>query len=165
MQTVRGPELPVDHQRHRAIVYEINLHHGAELSGFHAAGPGSQLCNKFLIQRDRDLRGSGVSKARPAPLCRISVQSELGDNENPSPGFLHRAVHLPFSITEDAKTDQFIRHPGDSQAVVTGPESDKNEQSRPDFAGDPLVHCHPGSCDPLNNNPHSTVTDLARFRG
>ena len=34
-----------------------------------------------------------------------------------------------------------------------------------DLAHDPVLHGDPGSGDPLEDDPHSTVTDFARLRG
>jgi hypothetical protein len=104
-------------------------------------------------------------EARTAALAGIPVEGELTDDEKLPVDLVERAVHAPFVVREDAQPDDLVGHPLDLRVAVTFGEADQQQvppSDRPD--GGPF-DAHLGAGHPLEQDPHSTVTDLARLRG
>src|SRR5205085_311032 len=99
----REDESSLEPQRNRAVVHQLYFHHRAEFTGRHCHAAISKQSKKALVQRYRLLRPCRVDEAGAAALCRVAVEGELRYDEE-LPGALEDgAIHLVFTVGEDAQ--------------------------------------------------------------
>jgi hypothetical protein len=105
----------------------------------------------------------GIDEARAPALLASPYAREL---EKPStPADLGEIAILAFVVTEEAQAENLLGHPGELRLCVGGDETGKHEKAGPDAPGNPALRPNLRAFYPLEDYPHSTVTDLARFRG
>jgi hypothetical protein len=68
-------------------------------------------------------------------------------------------------VRKDAESENLLGHPTKLGVAVPLTEARKEKQSAIDLTGNEALDGYTGARDPLNDDPHSTVTDFARFRG
>ena len=68
-------------------------------------------------------------------------------------------------IREHAEPGDLVRHPVHLFLAITRPKPDEREKPALDGSDDAAVYGDRCPGDPLEDDPHSTVTDLARLRG
>src|SRR5687767_2474875 len=51
-----GMRLPLEPQRHRTVVHELDVHHRTELTGLDADAGRAKVLHEALVERNRDLR-------------------------------------------------------------------------------------------------------------
>ena len=101
----------------------------------------------------------------PPTLAYIPIEGELAHHEDPAAHLIEGPIHLSFGIAEDPKTNHLLRHPVRFEFTVSPGKPDKKEKAAADRGHSATPHSHRSFGDALENNLHSTVTDLARFLG
>src|SRR5207244_6882737 len=92
----------------RPSIQQFNLHICAKHTAFYFQPIGSNRILKSFNQWLGDGRRSGPGKARAPPPAHISIERELGDNQNFSSNIQERAVHLALVVAKDTQVDNFI---------------------------------------------------------
>jgi hypothetical protein len=89
----------------------------------------------------------------------------LADYEQVAGNVQQRAIHLAFVVREDAQPDNLVRHPFELSDAISGSKSHQQEVSPANLPDRPTADSNLRVSNSLEEYPHSTVTDLARFLG
>jgi len=144
----------VEHDRHRAIVEQVDLHMGAEAPmldahTFFLDRPGERCQN-----RDRLVPSSRGGESGATPFANIGQKGELGNNEDRSPDVCHASVHLGLFIWEDAHADR-LRCPGDRVGLgVPFGNADESKKTDSDLPRGLSIHLDCRSADSLQDDTH-----------
>jgi hypothetical protein len=144
-------------QSYRTVIHELDVHHRAEFAGLDAKLLRSQVENESFVKRDREIRSCGVDETRPPPFLRVTVESELRNNENLSAHVGKREVHFVLSIGEESQARHLLGHPLDLRKRVRCGETDENQKSATDFPGGPLVDANFRTRDALEQNAQALL--------
>ncbi len=106
-----------------------------------------------------------MHEARTSPLAGVAVQRELAHDQDVPSHVGERKVHLPRVVGKDAKPQDLLGHPDQSLFLVARREAHEQQVAASDAAGLASVDRDASARDTLEDDPHSTVTDLARFLG
>src|SRR5581483_3907544 len=110
--------LLIQHDRHRAVVDELDLHPRAENAGRHLDPERPQLGAVALVERLGDLRAGGAGEARAVAAARVREQRELADDERCAAGVEERAVEAARFVGEDPQLPRLAREPHRRGLVV-----------------------------------------------
>jgi hypothetical protein len=89
----------------------------------------------------------------------------LADHEQVAGNVQQRAIHLALVVRENAQSDDLVRHPFELSDAILGSKSHQQEVSLPNLTDRATVDANLRASNSLEEYPHSTVTDLARFLG
>jgi len=100
-------------------------------------------------------RGRSLSETGAPALTRITVQSELGDEQDLTAYIQDRTVELAFFIGEDAQVGDFIGHP--SRLCLTIAFADAKQDNQPGLDCSHCLIANTHSClgYPLHNCFHN----------
>src|SRR5919198_6584236 len=117
---------PVENDRDRALVHQLDLHPRAEGAGLDVYPERAQRLAEALVERLGFLGRSGLGKARPVSFGRVREQRELTDDEGRAASVEERAVELPLLVLEDPQARDSSGKPLRSRRVVAArdPEQD-----------------------------------------
>ena len=71
-------------------------------------------------------------EARTSSLAGVAVQGELAHHQQSSSRLLHRAIHLPLVVGEEAERGDLVGHPRHPLHRVVVGEADQEEEPTPD---------------------------------
>src|SRR6266567_1859435 len=103
------PLLAIQPDRDRSIAEQLYIH-------------------KTFTKRLSDGGRSGIRKTRAASFAGVSIESELGDDQNFSPNIEKRTIHLAFIVAKDAQMDNFISQGLDLNLTIVLPYSKQHQQ-------------------------------------
>ncbi len=95
----------------------------------------------------------------------MTVEGELWHDQQRASRLREIAVHLAFGISEHAQPEDLLRHPFERRIGIGRRETGEHEKAGPDSSGNPACDSHLRPRHPLEDDPHSTVTLFAKFRG
>jgi len=144
----------IEHDRHRAIVEQVDLHPGAEASVLDAHAIVLDRLGERGENRDRIVRSCRRSESGATPLANVGQKSELGHDEDRSPDVRNAAVHLCLFVREDAHADR-LRCPDERIGLgVPFGNTDQGEETDSDLPRDLSIHLDCGSTDSLQDDTH-----------
>src|SRR5581483_7089196 len=94
--------LPLEDDRDRPVVHELERHPGAEDAGLDRDAEAAEGRAEALVERLCELGPGGVREARPRPLAGVGEQRELGDDERGAARLEQGAVEASVAALEDA---------------------------------------------------------------
>jgi hypothetical protein len=107
-----------------------------------------------LVEGDGDVGLRRLHEAGAAPLTRIAVKGELGDDEKAASHLLHRAVHLAVLVGEDAQPQHLLRHPRQLFVAIPLAEAGQQQEAVADLAGDLAIDADGSGGDALEDEAH-----------
>src|SRR5579863_8019052 len=85
-----------------AVIYQRNLHVGAEYARGNRGVPAARLLEQIFEQASRELRLGRRAEARSRSLVRVSGQGELWHQKQASPDLDERPVHAACLVGKDS---------------------------------------------------------------
>src|ERR687888_2069533 len=147
---------PVENDRDRALVHQLDLHPRAEGAGLDVYPERAQRLAEALVERLGSLGRSRVGEARPVPLRRVREQRELTDDEGRAAGVEKRAVELSLLVLEDPQARHAPGEPLGRRRVVAARNPDEDAEAGADLGAHPAADEHAGAGDPLDDGSHRT---------
>lgn len=144
----------IHYDRHRTIVYQLDLHVRSKLSRRHPNPKRPQIVRELLIKRLGNIRVSGVNKAGASAFLTVAVESELANYQNAAARVLNADIHLALGIGKDAQTRNFVREPTPLLRRVGDVYAEEDQQSAVDLADDHAIDRYQCPLNALNNRPH-----------
>src|SRR5437879_5425183 len=126
----------VEQDRDRAVVHQLDLHVLLEGAAANREPVHFERAGERLDSFAGDLRIGRRVPRRPAPSTRVSVEGELGHDQDLAAGVLDRAVHLPLLVLEDPKGRDLRREPCLLAVHVGPPDADQDEEAGADLRDD-----------------------------
>src|SRR5439155_23541079 len=108
----------VEHERHRTIVHEVDLHVLAERAAGDSRSERLQGAAQGLEPFLGDLRGRCAGPGRAAALVPVAVERELRHHQDFAADVRQRQVHLAVVVLEDAEVDDLLRQALRSRVVL-----------------------------------------------
>src|SRR6266699_3960174 len=102
------PLLTIQPDRHWPIVEQLYIHVRPEHASYDLQPIGSYHIHKTFTKRLSDGGRSGIRKAGAASFAGVSIEGELGDDQNFSPNIEQRTIHLAFIVAKEAQMDNFM---------------------------------------------------------
>jgi Zn-dependent protease len=154
----------VDHQGHRAVVDQLDLHAGAEPPDFDSRAAATQRRRQGSDQRLGLAGGGGaVEGGTPAP-ADVGEQRELRDQQDGAAGRGEIEVEASRGIVEQPEAEDLLRRCLDHRGVVFAVDADQHQQAAAD-GPDPLAsHLDPRARHPLQDEPHDRRPFLSEPR-
>src|SRR5271154_4446420 len=143
----------VEDDRYRTVVYQLDVHRGAELARLHLSPAHTCERKKVLIQAARFFWCGGLDERRTAAGVGVCDQRELRYDQQRAFDLRNRQVHLAGIVGEDAHPEDFIRQERRVRFAIASRNSQQNDVAARDFAHDAAVDSHLGAAHPLNNCP------------
>ena len=107
---------------------------------------------------------SSPIKRWPLAPPRVSVESELRDDQQRAANIRQRQVHLAAVIFKDAETNYLPGQVIRLSACVVGAHPEEHEQAETDFARDLAIHRDSGTTNALHHGAHlATALPKKRF--
>src|SRR6266487_674650 len=122
------PLLAIQPDRDRSIAEQLYIHVRPEHASYDLQPIGSYHIHKTFTKRLSDGGRSGIRKTRAASFAGVSIESELGDDQNFSPNIEKRTIHLAFIVAKDAQMDNFISQGLDLNLTIVLPYSKQHQQ-------------------------------------
>ena len=156
--------LRIQHNCHRPVVHQLDLHHLLKATGL-AAQPGSaQLINKVFIEQ-ASLLGTGCGiEGRALAAAHVTEQSELRDDKHRPAHFTHSAVHVPGFVVEDAQPGNLLSEVIGSGFRVVLPDTQEHQQASADFPDGLARDGHTGPQDTLHHGAHIWIVTTRKQR-
>jgi len=142
-----------DHQRHRAIIEEVDLHIRGEAPGLSGDATLAQDVG------DRHIQGLGPGgvlgpvEARPAPLADVASEGELADHEDAATDLADVEVHGLATRKYAQSGDLACRHVGVGEAI-TSLHTYQRQNTAIDLGDDLVFDPDLGPTDPLQHGLH-----------
>ena len=147
--------LEIEHQRHRTVVDQLDLHVGAEAAGGDLVAGGAQAGGDPLDQRLGDLRGRGTGERRPATLReRRAGEGELRHDEEGAAGPGGVEVHLAVPVLEDAEPGELRGRQVRLLLAVAGLDAGEDQQAAADLPHRLAADADRRSFDSLQDQAH-----------
>src|SRR5262245_33416096 len=153
----------LEHDRHRPVVHELDLHLRAEDTGRDRDAERSQLVAEPLVERLGDLRGRSAAEARPVPLRGVGDERELRDDERRPADVDDAPVEAALVVGEDPQPGDL---PGELCGVllrVVRSHAEQDAEAGPNLGGDISRDPYPSLGDPLADGPQSRSRIRARY--
>lgn len=101
----------IDHEGHRPIVDQGDLHVGLKNPAFDVHSHRSDLIAKKLVEFSSLFGHRGSIETGPASFSAVAGQSELRDDEDLACEVQDRAIHLALIIGEGPQVDGLLGEP------------------------------------------------------
>lgn len=101
-----------------AVVDQVDLHHGAEATGFHVRHVLAGAFDELLVKPFGLVGRAGAGEGGPVALLAVGVQRELRNDERLSVHIGKRAVRLAVLVLEDAQLEDLAPQPLDLLRAV-----------------------------------------------
>src|SRR5207249_5171615 len=154
----RGRDSFFEQEGHGPVVHQLHLHHRPELPRLHFQRSPAllpQQREEAVVQGDRDLGRRGVHEARPPPLARIAIQSELGHHQHRPADVREPEIHPSLGVGEDAQAEDLVGHPDERRFGVAGREASQHDEPHPDLPGRAPSDAHFRARHALDHRPHA----------
>ncbi len=136
---------------------DLNQHVGAEPARGHLELMRPEGGQKSLVQRYGRFGSRGVDEGGSPALLRVTIESELGNDQQGSTHLTKAQIHLPLGIGEEAQADHFVGHPIYLCSRVRVREAGEQTEATADGRGN-LAFDRDGSVtDALQHDLHPTL--------
>ena len=144
----------IEHDRHRAIVEQVDLHSGAEAPVLNAHAFVLDRLGVCSENRDRIVRSCRGGESGTTPFANVGQKGELGYDEDRSPDVCDASVHLCLFIREDAHADR-LRCPDERIGLgISFGNADEGEKTDSDLPRGLSIHLDCRSADTLQDDTH-----------
>src|SRR3954469_20453226 len=158
----RAPRAPssVEHDGHRPVVDELDVHLRAEDARFHRHAECAQRGTEPLVERLRLHGRRSLGEARPVALRGVRDQRELRDGEHGTGNVFDRAVEPAVGVGEDPQPGDLAREPRRLLLPIAAGDAEQDAET----AADRAAGCDPGARDALHHGSHAQLVELADAR-
>ena len=147
--------IAVEQDGHRAVIDQLDVHHGLKFAGGHRQGRCAQFSHEILIQRASELGWRGTVEGRPASPPHVAIQRELRHHEHSAAdvddGSIHWLVVFALEQTCVPNLAGDVSHL--FRAIVTR-DAKQHEQAVPNLADDAIADTDACFGYALNNGTH-----------
>jgi hypothetical protein len=103
----------------------------------------------------RLLRRRRLVEAGAASFAAVSIERELGDDQQAASGFLHVAIHFSGLIRKDPETQKLFDEIVRIRGSVGPGDAQEDEQPRTYSPGGTFIHNYPSFLYTLNDQSHA----------
>src|SRR6266487_897339 len=135
------PLLAIQPDRDRSIAEQLYIHVRPEHASYDLQPIGSYHIHKTFTKRLSDGGRSGIRKTRAASFAGVSIEGELGDDQNFSPNIENRTIHLAFIVAKDAQMHDLLGHRPDLGIAVAIPDAEQDEEALSYCADHASIYC------------------------
>jgi hypothetical protein len=145
----------VEHQRHRAVVDELDLHVRAEAAALDGDAELAQPRDQPVDPRRGELRQLRALEGRAATARRRGEEGELRHDEQGAADGAKVAVESAAFVFEEPQAGDLFRRPVGQGVVVAARHTDQRDEATADRR-DPIARdLDPRPCDPLQDDAHA----------
>lgn len=160
-------ESDVEDDRHRAVVYERDLHSRSEHTRLHRDAEVTECLNEVFVEGLGYVRRCRAREVRSSSLRTFAVgdERELADHERFASNVEQREVEAPFRILEDAEARDPPGEPIGIVLAVAGRDPEKDDQAIATQGDDVAVDRHRGTTYSLHDCTHSEILAAVKEAG